>query len=77
MTQTGGLKQFVDNGTHNSPISAEDSNKIDDAYRRGRIREANERASKTTTIAVLIMFAVAICLALYVYIPMIVKAVLP
>ena len=73
--QTGGLKTFVDDGTHNSPLSATDSAKIDDAYKKAAVRESKEArniitVSDSTTNIVTIFFIVAVIIAIIIAVVM-------
>jgi len=60
--QTGGLKTFVDDGSHNSTLSAEDANRIDDAYARAKIRTAKQRKQKILVVASIIIVAIVVIL---------------
>ena len=63
--QPGGLKTFVDDGTHNSILSVEDSDKIDEIYKRIKNQEVSQEVSIIPTLAVLIMLAIAISFAVF------------
>ncbi len=39
--KTGGLHDFVDDGSHNSHLTAEESARIDNAYARARKRRSS------------------------------------
>jgi hypothetical protein len=59
---TGGLKEIRDNGTA-PPLSREEADAIDDAYRRAGIRQAKEKKIK-----IIIGLVVVALASLYFYI---------